>query len=133
MNYDGDLEDRLRTLRTESNAQIILRKTDFYDGQIFDATTPENTIPLTDLWREQAQIFKDKVIAPDELMPLILNPLPFTQDIETFYEIVSAFSNLESKRENISPPRTLGQPLLQTINGTGTNLERVLTDPVSRL
>ena len=99
--YDWDVEDRHRALRTEYNAQIMPEKLVLIrhgqsmgnlDETIF-ATTPDNAMPLTDLGWEQARkagtILKDKIITPGESVHFIVSP--YVRTVETFHGIVSAW------------------------------------------
>ena len=105
--YDGDIEDRHRALRTEYNAQIMPEKLVLIrHGQsmgnvdeTFYATTPDNAMPLTDLGWEQARkagmILKEKIITPGESVHFIVSP--YVRTVETFHGIVSAWCDPESE------------------------------------
>ena len=107
IDYDGDIEDRHRALRTEYNAQIMPEKLVLIrHGQsmgnvdeTFYATTPDNAMPLTDLGWEQARkagtILKDKIITPGESVHFIVSP--YVRTVETFHGIVSAWCDPESE------------------------------------
>ncbi len=105
--YDGDIEDRHRALRTEYNAQIMPEKLVLIrHGQSmgnvdesFYATTPDNAMRITDLGWEQARkagtILKDKIITPGESIHFIVSP--YVRTVETFHGIVSAWCDPESE------------------------------------
>jgi broad specificity phosphatase PhoE len=107
IDYDGDIEDRHRALRTEYNAQIMPEKLVLIrHGQsmgnvdeTFYATTPDNAMPLTDLGWAQARkagtILKDKIITPGESVHFIVSP--YVRTVETFHGIVSAWCDPESE------------------------------------
>ena len=105
--YDGDIEDRHRALRTEYNAQIMPEKLVLIRhgqsmgnvDQRYYATHPDNAIPLTDLGWEQARkagtILKDKIITPGESVHFMVSP--YVRTVETFHGIVSAWCDPESE------------------------------------
>mmetsp|Transcript_5328 Transcript_5328/g.12645 ORF Transcript_5328/g.12645 Transcript_5328/m.12645 type:complete len:779 (-) Transcript_5328:15-2351(-) len=105
--YDGDVEDRHRALRTEYNAQIMPEKLVLIrHGQsmgnvdeTYYAKISDNAMPLTDLGWEQGRkagtILKDKIITPGESVHFIVSP--YVRTVETFHGIVSAWCDPESE------------------------------------
>jgi broad specificity phosphatase PhoE len=89
------------TLRAQYNARIMPNKLVMIrhgqsvgnTNELLYSTTPDNTMPLTDLGWEQARaagtILKEKILASGETVHFIVSP--YVRTVETFHGLISAW------------------------------------------
>ncbi len=97
----NNVEVHNRTLRAEYNARIMPEKLVLIRhgqsmgnvNEVLYSTTPDNSIPLTDLGWEEARragrILKEKILTPNESVHFIVSP--YVRTVETFHGLVSAW------------------------------------------
>lgn len=100
------LEMYNRRIRAEYNARIMPEKVVLIRhgqsmgniNEVLYSTTPDNTMPLTQLGWEQAQnagaILKNKILTPGESVHFIVSP--YVRTVETFHGIASAWCDPSS-------------------------------------